>query len=32
MQKPVREELLASCPQLQPLYERVQEIQGGGQQ
>ena len=32
MQKPVREELLASCPQLQPLYERVQEIQGGGRQ
>lgn len=31
MQKPVREDLLASYPQLQPLYDLVQEIQGGGQ-
>lgn len=30
LQKPVREELLASYPQLQPLYERIQKIQGGG--
>ena len=32
VQKPVREELLASYPQLKPLYDRVQEIQGGESQ
>ncbi|MEY8337659.1 TRAP transporter substrate-binding protein DctP [Lachnospiraceae bacterium 62-35] len=29
VQKPVREELLSSYPQLKTLYDRVQEIQGG---